>query len=665
MACALHEEALRHSCVPHSFTHHVHLRNILQMNGTRRAETHPREHDATSNTAKRSCNDHSTTNIGNHNRTYQGNNITHYHTTPQQGKLVHVAYELLLIVLRIPEPSSVTLLRKAAFSALHNSKARYPQPNVLPGTRETILRKLIDWIEDDSADKSRVHWVYGAAGVGKSAIAQALSEKSIETGRLAAAFFFSRNDASRDKLDPFIPTITHQLVNSPTLKPLLMPLVDDALRSTPGIWEINWEDQFKAIIQEPCARVHTSEWETLPRLVIIDGVDECVDVTSQKRLLETIRASAVTLPLDFLIFSRPEPHITRIFRHESFIPAPRIMSLADFAVRDDIEKYLRQEFERLREEHRGTLPDSESWPGDDVIMVLLDRSTDQFVYVTTVVKFLRTGKIPVTPQQRLEVILRAEPVLNSTSPYPDLDQLYSQILHFCPNDGRKLQRVLQFIVSPADFILPERFKLRGSPRMVLTSSVTIEQLLGLGQGEVTALLSGLHSILHIPEDRAEGVSVLHASFTDFLLDRDRSGNYYVGEKLNGRAWKEMVAVYQAKWLSRLSAGHRSTPPLEGVYDHYLGSLNLWEYLHDHLCRHDIAITDAIAEVLNGFDPHRYFEMILHWYVVLANSYWSDAKITTAGNTSALVNTLLRCVQQIDRILKTIVSNITSTGSKPS
>ncbi|KAK1234929.1 hypothetical protein PQX77_001864 [Marasmius sp. AFHP31] len=183
------------------------------------------------------------------------------------------------------------------------------------------------------------------------------------------------------------------------------------------------------------------------------------------------------------------------------------MSLADFAVRDDIEKYLRKEFDRLREEHKGTLP--ASWPGDNVVMVLIDRSTGQFVYVTTVIKFLSIGEVPVTPLQRLEVVLRAEPVSESASPYPELDQLYSQILRFCRNNDRKLQRVLQLIVSPVgDLGLPKTFTLLGSPPVVPTSAITIEHLLGLGQGEVTALLSGLHSILHIPEDRAEGVSVV-------------------------------------------------------------------------------------------------------------------------------------------------------------
>ncbi|KAK1218685.1 hypothetical protein PQX77_018583 [Marasmius sp. AFHP31] len=551
------------------------------------------------------------------------------------------------------ETSFAALSSRAAFSALHDAEARYPQPNVLPGTRVKILQELTDWIEDGSADKSRVHWVYGAAGVGKSAIAQAVSEEFTRNGQLAAAFFFSRNDASRDKLAPFIATVARQLVTSHALGPLLAPLINHTIRWTPEIWEKQWEKQFKATIQEPCAQVDPRRWAQLPRLVVIDGVDECIDVESQKRLLEVIKALTATMSLDFLIFSRPEPHITHIFRHESFIPAPRIMSLADFAVRDDIEKYLRKEFDRLREKYHGMLP--VSWPGDDVIMVLVNRSTGQFIYVTTVIKFLSTGKVPVTPQQRLEVVLRAEPVLNSASPYPDLDQLYSQILYFCQNDGRKLQQVLQLIVSPIDDLkLPKTFTLLGSRPMVPTSAVAIERLLDLGQGEVTALLSGLHSILHIPEDHTERLFVLHASFTDFLLDRNRSGDYHVGKKLGERAWREMVVAYQAKWLSQVSAGRRSIPSLEGVYDHDLGSLNLWEYLHDKLCHHDIAMTDEIAEALNGFDPHPYLEMILRWYVFITGNYKSAAKITAAGTTVTLLRLRLPiwCLQTIDTLVKT-------------
>ena len=163
------------------------------------------------------------------------------------------------------------------------------------------------------------------------ALAQAQAERFTQTGRLAAAFFFSRSDASRDKLDQFIVTVGQPLVTSSTLRPLLATLIDRAIRSTPGIWEKNWENQFKVIIQEPCAQVNLKRWGHLPRLVIIDGLDECIDVASQKRLLDTIKAST-TLSLNFSIFSRPEPHITRIFRQDSFVPAPRVISVGDFPV---------------------------------------------------------------------------------------------------------------------------------------------------------------------------------------------------------------------------------------------------------------------------------------------------------------------------------------------
>ncbi|KAL0062463.1 hypothetical protein AAF712_010675 [Marasmius tenuissimus] len=391
------------------------------MSDHRGVEPHPQTRGTFVNTVKGSFNTNYTTTQGSYNT--QHNVRNYYQVIPEQGTLVDIVCDTLSIMLCTPETSLETILRsKAALSALHDSEARYPQPNVLPGTRKKILQELIDWIEDSSTKKSRVHWVHGAAGVGKSAIAQALSERFIESGHLAAAFFFSRNDASRDKLAPFVATITHQLATSQILGPLLASLMNHTIRSTPGIWEKNWEYQFRALIQEPCAQVDPRRWEYLPRLVIIDGVDECIDVRSQTRLLEMIKASTVTLPLDFLIFSRPEPDIAHVFRHTSFIPTPCIMSLGKFAVRDDIEKYLREEFGRLRE-RRKELP--VSWPGDDVIMVLADRSTSQFIYVTTVIKFISTGKIPVTPEQRLQVVLRAERVSTLASPYPDLDQLYS------------------------------------------------------------------------------------------------------------------------------------------------------------------------------------------------------------------------------------------------
>ncbi|KAG7093032.1 hypothetical protein E1B28_009326 [Marasmius oreades] len=516
------------------------------------------------------------------------------------------------------EPGLSNLSSRVAFNALHDAEARYPQPNVLAGTRQEIIQILSSWCEDDSKS-SRVYWVNGAAGVGKSAIAQALCEKYTQTGQLAAEFFFSRNDSSRDNLDPFVDTIAHQLATCKALKPLIAPLIDHVIRSTPGILHKTLEDQFKMLIQEPCAQVDPRYWAQLPRLVIIDGVDECIDVESQKRLLQMIQNVTPTLPLNFLIFSRPELHISRIFSHESFIPHPSCLALGDFAesVRADIKLYLCGAFARIREEHRHTLDISSqaSWPGDSVIDQLVSKATGQFIFATTTTKYIDTGKLPVTPVLRLDVILRAKRVANSPSPYPDLDLLYSQILKYCGYEGRKLLEVLRLIVSPFDKEgdLQDPFRFDDSPP-ALQSLCALEQLLELSQGEAAALLSGLHSILAIPSSKTEKIVVLHASFSEFLLDTQRAGVYHVGTKLSSQEWMQVLIPYQIRMLSRYCVEYNhwsiQSPRIYGGDDVDLGSLNVWRFLYENWTT--IAANDQITAALNVFDPHLYLTTIIYW-----------------------------------------------------
>ncbi|KAF9267073.1 hypothetical protein L218DRAFT_941668 [Marasmius fiardii PR-910] len=291
----------------------------------------------------------------------------------------------------VPQPNGAglsDLKMWVAFNALYNSEARYPQPKVLPGTRKEILQRLSSWCELPFKE-NRVFWVSGAAGVGKSAIAQTLSEKYIQSGQLAAAFFFSRNDPTRDKLDPFVTTITHQLATSKVLKPLIAPFIDNIIGSMPETLYQTWETQFQTLIADTLAQVDPRSWSELPHLVIVDGVDECIQVGSQKRLLNILQSSTPTLPLDFL----------------------------------------------------------DSWPSNSVIAELLDRATGQFIYATTVIKYINYGKLPLTPMKWLDVILQAKRMANSSSPYPDLDLLYSQILQFCLNKDRKLQQILRLITG--------------------------------------------------------------------------------------------------------------------------------------------------------------------------------------------------------------------------
>ena len=69
-------------------------------------------------------------------------------------------------------------------------------------------------------------WLYGPAGVGKSAIAQTIAEQCHELKLLAASFFFSRTTAGRNDHSRLIATLIYQLCLS---IPEIRTYVEDAI----------------------------------------------------------------------------------------------------------------------------------------------------------------------------------------------------------------------------------------------------------------------------------------------------------------------------------------------------------------------------------------------------------------------------------------------------
>ncbi|KAL0578659.1 hypothetical protein V5O48_003359 [Marasmius crinis-equi] len=314
-----------------------------------------------------------------------------------------------------------TLAPHVATNAIHYAKSRANRQPCLKGTRGGLIRKLGRWIERPEENGS-LYWVSGGAGVGKTSIAQTLCEKYSET-HLAASHFFSRNDASRNSSHSFVPTIARQLAKSPALGPHLADAIDVAARFHPDITSADWDYQFKQLITEPCNRVDAEKWKTLPRLIVIDGLDECLDTQEleakkivpnlrkkkeQAKLLSlftTITTGASPLPLRFLIFSRPEPTISNFFRT---VATPEFEQLDMRELRHeadaDIELYLRHEFSRFPKEH----PDAglpESWPGSSWRTIEIPRS-----------RFPKTGSRSSFVEGPLH-ILTSDPLINYTTKY--------------------------------------------------------------------------------------------------------------------------------------------------------------------------------------------------------------------------------------------------------
>ncbi|KAJ8089260.1 hypothetical protein PM082_014508 [Marasmius tenuissimus] len=417
-------------------------------------------------------------------------------------------------------------------NALHSSSSRNTQTGVLEGTRVALIEKLSRWIED-SSKKHRACWVHGGAGVGKSAVAQTICEISRRKSQLAASFFFSRNDTSRSTLNTFIPTLAHQLATSPPLqKAGLSSLIDDAVRQNPsGLERMNLEGQFQSLLFQPCIQIHAKQWENMPKLVVIDGFDECMggagtisSCRAQEALLSIIHnalSADPPLPLCFMIFSRPESTIRNFFHavlvsHES-VDMRGFRAQAD----SDIRKYLKKEFAHLSDSQPEILV-AGPWPGSHIIEKLVGKADGHFIYVVIAMKYITANNPSLADlRQRLDGVLHTV----ETTSHPDLsdlDQLYHTILRrFGRDDLQKqlLLPVLQLMITPHPRNLDVCW-----PR----SQSAIAALLKIDLNQCSTFLSQLRSVLYVPNDPQKGnVSILHASLSDFLGEARRSHEFHV------------------------------------------------------------------------------------------------------------------------------------------
>ncbi|KAK7019165.1 hypothetical protein VNI00_018197 [Paramarasmius palmivorus] len=508
-----------------------------------------------------------------------------------------------------------SLLKRVAVNATLDAGQRAPPPKCHPETRVKVLDELDQWVRDKGI--TRVYWVSGSVGVGKSAIAQTFSET--HQRELAAAFFFSREDTTRNTLELFVTTIAYQLCTSDALRNVVGPFVIDAIRANPRIFDTSFENQFRELVIKPWLKVDDTQRRHLPYLFVVDGIDECIGIQEQKRIMDIIDIGVMFTtpsPFLFLLLSRPEPEI-----HHSFITAGfpfKTLPISDTTVRFlgsfsesdlDIERFFKEKFSQLREKHRGILPSQELWPSDENIRKLVWRASGQFIFAVTVINYVDTVETP--PQERLETILstRTEKHLESQSPYHNLDLLYRQILSTCQH-WKNVRLVLRFLLTPnpIDMFTPSRDSWR--------SLTMIAGLLKQSVADIHGYMSRLHSVIHVPRDANLSIRILHASFAEFLLDRTRSREYCIS-RLPGSEYCDLVAALLLRTLSAFTASYPGNPQSPSGLSAWQNKLDVMDeltktslYWWPEYCLRVTSPSGDLIKGLNAFDPYAVAAMLL-------------------------------------------------------
>ena len=406
---------------------------------------------------------------------------------------------------------------------MHNSKERYDAPKCHKDTREAIIKDITSWVSDDYKD-SLILWISAPAGSGKSAILQTIAELFHASKGLIASFFFSRTAPQRQSETHLVATIAMQLANSiPSTKPFIEQVVLNDL----SIFDKMLPVQMELLIVQPLIRASLQgECNSLwPSLLIIDGLDECTGGKVQASLLYMLNQALLQLKsslprLYLLISSRPEPAICDVFEDKLSTITHHLVLDDSYNPDRDIATFLRSSFAdiyhrrhtRFRSMSSLTLP----WPSKNVISFLVKKSSGQFIFAATVIRFIdEDGKLPTSQLELvLDISKSLDASLHETNPFVLLDQLYSYVLL----SSKTKDRVLSVI--GAIFYLEDKQTL---------SLDFLESLLGLGPEGMVSLFWHLHSIIHVPVSRGDPIHFYHASFRDFLVDQHRSGDLHINE----------------------------------------------------------------------------------------------------------------------------------------
>ncbi|KAF4611551.1 hypothetical protein D9613_004493 [Agrocybe pediades] len=407
------------------------------------------------------------------------------------------------------------LAEHAAPNALHDSGHVVDPPKCHPNTRVAIIQTVIDWSSGTTVDKEMnakaILWLKGGAGAGKSAIARSVAERTSKEGLLLGTFFFGAGDATRNHVGGLVATLAYQICS---VLPKLREVVTSFIEDDPLIFSRSLSAQFTTLLIRPLSIIfanHSGSTQ-IPRLVIIDGLDECTaNIDSQRDLLFTLlEVTSSTSLIRFLVCSRPESHLNDAFSSARMANTHyKIFLDADYSAREDIELYLKDKFRGIKEGHvfKHKLPTT--WPSPDIIRNLAYESSGQFIYAATVVRYIQSPRH--RPDQRLDAILNLRPPFKDL-PFTELDALYRHII----SKADDLSIVLNILAFPV---------LYGSFDVTY-----LEKMLHLEEGDVEVILADLQSLITILDspwwDPGKSVKLLHKSLTDFLCDSQRAGDLY-------------------------------------------------------------------------------------------------------------------------------------------
>lgn len=367
-----------------------------------------------------------------------------------------------------------------------------------PGTRVSLLRTIRDWVDGDSAHP--IFWLCGEVGVGKTTVAHTIAKEQDALGQLGASFFFNRDNDQRRHPALFATTLAYQLTRFDTdvhqhVATVLRPDVDIVHRGL--------EEQFLELVVQPLVSVGESSRKIV---LVIDGLDECSDPAALLDALPLL--TKYSLPrLRVLVTSRPHAAIVAKFQSSRLChltSQTHFRNLDSKTLDNDVRAFLEWSLGEIASVY--SLPSP--WPSLNEVNKLAEMADGLFVIASIFDRYIRDPN-EGNPSEQLKRILSRRKAIGG-SPTAELDSLYDMVLNDAKGSLHKkyvafARRLLQLLLlSPGSYTAAE-----------------MGEVLDCPPADVQSVLRRLTSVIHLPDNENDRITLYHASFGEYIQDPER------------------------------------------------------------------------------------------------------------------------------------------------
>ncbi|KAH9487249.1 Vegetative incompatibility protein HET-E-1 [Psilocybe cubensis] len=515
----------------------------------------------------------------------------------------------------------------------------------LEGTREQILKDIIDWVNlNGQDDTSRIFWLHGNAGTGKSSIAHTIANYFEKLGRLGSCFCFDRNKFAEERHNKIFTVIAQDLAHTDkNIQKELAGIVhlNKALSNTSDIIQ-----QWRELVVKPICKL--SESMVGPIVIVIDALDESGNPESRKNLLRILagklkadndsHVSKLPPNVRIILTSRTLSDIYNTLNDVDHVHSVAMDSISTTSTASDIAYYISEELEDI--EIRG----------NDVSR-LSSAAGELFEWARLACAYVRGDDDAGTDaKERLEHLL-----VRTEDAGVLLDKMYLLVLEtLLPKDQplrpMRLQRFLSVISQILGSAEPLTMDTLASMRRYFLDN-------GLGIVDVRTIIKPMGALLSGTTDPCAVIRPLHASFPEFLLDEKRSGEFFIDmSRIHVDLATASLSIMKEQLRFNICQLPSSYLPNSEVEDldqrindcisrELSYSSRFWTN-HLQLAEYHVILVDAMREFFNH-------ERLLFWIEILsllklvntcAQAMWSVIKWVSGGNCFLIVQACANILQ---------------------